>query len=116
MLPIFFRPGQQIWSFEIYRKGVTEDSKGRVIFSAEHDRIGSVKGTISQASQREKDQWNQMGHPITHTVTVRGRTAARASDELRLDGRVFTIQGKDDPAELGIFSILYCLERLGVTN
>lgn len=116
MLPIFFRPGEQIRTFEIYRKGVTEDAKGRVTYAAEPASIGTVKGTISQASQRERDQWNQMGHPITHTVTVRGRTAAKASDEIRLSGRVFTIQGKDDPAELGIFSILYCLERLGVTK
>lgn len=114
MPPIFFRPGQQIRPFDIYRRESGEDEKGRVTYSPDPAKVGTLMGTISEASQSEKFQWNQQGHPITHTVTIRGRTKADAFDELRIGDSVYTIQGKHDPAELGIFTILYCLERLGV--
>lgn len=112
---IFFRPGQQLKTFEIFRKKASTDSRGRVTYAAEPELIDAVRGTIARASQHEQHQWNQMSHPISHTIVIRGRTKADAGDEVRIGDRVFSIQGKHDPAELGFFSTLYCLERLGVS-
>lgn len=115
MAPIFYKPGQGLKTYEIYRKKSTRDSRGRVITAAEPELIDAVRGTISQASQREREQWNQQGHPITHTIVIRGKTKARAGDEARYLDRTFHIQGKHDPVGIGFFSTLYCQERLGVS-
>lgn len=114
MAPIFYKPGQELKTYEIYRKKSIRDSRGRVITEAQPELIDAVRGTIAQASQREREQWNQQGHPITHTIVIRGRTKAEAGDEARLFDRTFHIQGKHDPVGLGFFSTLYCQERLGV--
>lgn len=116
MTPIFFRPGQQLKTFDIYRKAVTADERGGVTWAAEGTKLETVRGSISRASQSEQYQWSQNGHPITHTIVVRGRIQADAADEVRQGGRVFSVQGKHDPAQLGLFSTLYCLERLGVSG
>ena len=114
-MAMFYRPGQQLKTFEIYRKGASTDDRGRVTYAPEPELLDAVRGTIARAAQHEQYQWNQMGHPISHTIVVRGRTKAEAGDEVRLLDRTFTVQGKHDPAELGFFSTLYCQERLGVS-
>lgn len=114
--PFFFRPGQHVKPFDVYRKGTTIDEMGRPVFSAGPEKLETIYGTISRASQHEQFQWNQNGHPISHTIVCRGRIRADAADEVRTEGRVWTVQGKHDPAELGYFSTLYCLEKLGVSK
>lgn len=113
--PLFLRPGQQLKTFEVFRKGSSVDDDGWVTLKAQPDLIDAVRGTITDASQREKFQWGQMGHPITHKIVIRGRTKADATDEIHLGDRRWTVEGKHDPVELGFFSTLFCNERLGVT-
>lgn len=52
-----------------------------------------------------------MEHPISHTIIVEGTCEAQAEDILILDNQKYYIQGKDDPAGLGLFQILYCEKR-----
>ena len=115
MAPIFYKPGQELRTYEIYRKKSTRDSRGRVTTQAQPELIDAVRGTIVQASQKEQERWNQQGLPISHTIVIRGRTKAEAGDEARVFGHRYHIQGKHDPVGLGFFSSLYCMERLGVT-
>lgn len=110
---IRFRPGQQIKTFQIVRKATGVDSKGKATYS-DNEIAGELMGTLSNASQQEQNRWKQMDHPISHTVVVRGRTIAQAEDVLTINGRRFYVQGKNDPSEMGIFTILYCDERTGV--
>lgn len=114
-MAIFYKPGQELKTYEIYREKSTRDSRGRVTTKAQPELIDAVRGSIVQASQREQERWRQQGHPISHTIVIRGRTKAQAGDEARVYGHVYHIQGKHDPAGLGFFSTLYCMERLGVT-
>ena len=114
MLPLFFRPGQQWRKFTIYRKKTNVDSRGRVIYSTEHEPVGTFSGTIVQANQSEQMKWSQMGHPITHRVVVRGAIDAQAEDYIALNGRFWSVQGKHDPMEIAYFHTLYCDERKGV--
>ena len=86
---------------------------GRVSVAAQPELIDTVRGSISRASQSEQERWNQQGHPITHTIVIRGRTKADAGDEVRIGEKRYHVQGKHDPMELGFFSTLYCMERLG---
>lgn len=115
MAPIFYKPGQGLKTYEVFRKKAKRDSRGRVTVETQPELIDAVRGTISRASQKEMARWNQMGHPITHTIVIRGRTKAEAGDELRLFDRAYHVQGKHDPVGVGFFSTLYCLERLGVS-
>lgn len=114
--PIFLRPGQQIKKFDIYRKSSNKDEKGRITYSVSREFFGTLKGSLSQISQKEREQWSQMGHPVTHKIVVRGRTEARAEDVLKRGNRSFYVQECRDQAELGIFSVLFCEERFGVSK
>ena len=113
-MAIFYKPGQELKTYEIFREKSTRDSRGRVTTSAQPELIDAVRGTIVQASQKEQERWQQQGHPISHTIVIRGRTKAEAGDEARAYGHRYHIQGKHDPVGLGFFSTLYCMERLGV--
>lgn len=110
---IKFRPGSQIKTFSIIRKKTGVDSKGKATYS-DNAVVGELRGTLSNASQQEQSRWKQMEHPISHTIVVKGRTEAKAEDVLTISGRRFYVQGKNDPSEMGIFTILYCDERTGV--
>ena len=119
-MPLFLRPGQQLRKFTIYRKDAKKDAKGRVSYKTDRVPVGEFWGTITQASQTEREQWKQMGHPITHRVVVRGPIDCQAEDyiELAVGGlekaRVWSVQSKHDPMEISYFHTLYCEERNGV--
>lgn len=117
------RPGQGFQSFTIMRDGGGYLSSSGTVM--QNRIVGeTIKGIISQASQREKDEWKQAGHPITHTIVQKGnRNRANAGDFLSLSkrnesgeaepqGRYFYIQGTHDPGELGHFTVYYVEERL----
>lgn len=114
MFPIFFRPGQQIKNFDVYRKSASKNEKGKVIYSVDPQKVGTIKGSLSRVNQKEQERWKQTGHPVDHTIVIRGRTFVKAEDILKLNGREFFVHASDNQAEVGIFSVLYCEERLGV--
>lgn len=110
------RPGQGFRPYTVLRREGGVTAKGRPT-TAKLVEKGTILGIISQASQTEKEQWKQNGHPISHKVVQRG-TADRAmeSDILELrtpcgKARRFLVQGVHDPAELGHFVSYQVLER-----
>ena len=108
------RPGQGFKRYTVLRRKSGVTSTGRPV-TQKLEPDGFILGIISQASQHEKEQWKQSGHPITHTVIQRGTVnQAQATDVLELDGtgRRFLIQGIRDPAELGHFTVYKVEERL----
>lgn len=70
-----------------------------------------IWGILSNASTWEKMQWNQLKHPITHTVVESGAGGADVGDRLILGSRVFYVQGKDDASDLDWFTIYKVEER-----
>lgn len=118
------RPGQGFQSFIIMRDGGGYVSSSGAVM--QNRIVGeTIKGIISQASQREKDEWKQTGHPISHTIVQKGhKNRANAGDFLCLtkrrecdetmqpQGRMYYIQGTHDPGELGHFTVYYVEERL----
>lgn len=104
--PLFFVPGQQIKPFAIKRKSATTIN-GRV--SYDELTVGTTRGTISDASQNQKHEWNQMNHPITHTIVTRGTCDVVAEDILEdSDQQNYHVQGTTNPSGLGFFTIIYC--------
>lgn len=108
----FLRPGQGFKPFAVYHREGGKTETGRP-YTGELTAVGRIIGIISQASQTEKEQWKQSGHPITHTIVQRGtKDRAKATDILELDdGRRFFVQGVQDPGELGHYTIYHVEER-----
>lgn len=108
------RPGQGFRVFHVLSRTGTKTPTGRPV-TGEIEERGIVVGIISQASQKQIEQWKQNGHPISHTIVERGTfNQAKATDILQLDGtnRRFLVQGRQDPGELGHFTIYYVDERM----
>lgn len=117
MKPMSFRgllrPGQGFKPFTVLQKKGGTTASGRPT-AKKFLPAGVFYGIISQASQREIEQWKQNGHPITHSIVQRGtENRAKATDVLELEGtgRRFMVQGVQDPGELGHFTIYKVEER-----
>ncbi len=114
---ILFRPGQQLKAFSVYRKKAQTDERGRVIYNNENlEYIGEIKGSLSTISQKEKYKWKQKEHTASHTIVVRGTTVIQPEDILVHDGQRYDVESVEEPAEVGIFSILYCQKRKGLSK
>lgn len=107
------RPGQGFKAFVVLRRQGGKTETGRP-YTGKLVPVGEFDGIISQASQTEKEQWKQSGHPITHTIVQRGaKNRAIPTDVLTLPGtdRRFLVQGTQDPGELGHFTVYHVEER-----
>lgn len=104
---LMFVAGQQLRTFEVYRKGATKDAKGHVRYNEERC-IGKIKASISTANQREVEKYKQMGHDITHTLVQQLRTIVQAEDVLVMDGNRYYVKGVDNPAGLNFYAIIHC--------
>lgn len=112
------RPGQGGRPFTVLRREGGKTEKGRPITST-HKPKGQLFGMITQARQKDIEQWKQNGHPITHTIVQRGAlNQAKATDILEMDGtdRRFLVQGVQDPGELGLFTIYNVEERFDLNG
>ena len=78
--------------------------------------VQAFLGIAAEASQREKEEWRQNQHPITHTVVQYGATVkAKATDYLVFpDGRKFYVQGVDNAGSLNVSMIYYVEERFDI--
>ncbi len=75
------------------------------------------EGILADARSREINQALSRGESVSHTLLVRGETAARYKDRLILQGagasadrRHFYVTGKENPGNLGRFALLYLNE------
>lgn len=112
------RPGQGFMAFKVLRREGGKTEKGRPTTSVLKPR-GVFQGIISQAKQKDIEQWKQNGHPISHTIVQRGTVnRAEATDILELDGtdRRFLVQGVRDPGELGHFVVYHVEERFDLNG
>lgn len=92
--------------------GGTIDSKGRVTTDyLENNEDGLIRGILALATPQEKARWEQIQHPITHTIVSKGKPKAKEKDMLLHNGRKFFVQGVDEPGELGLTTIYYAEER-----
>ncbi len=110
---ILFRVGQHIKTFLLCSKKEEVNERGRVIYTAEKPTM-KIKGSISAVSQEEKNRWKQMGHDVSHTIVIRGKTQIQPEDILLYDDSRFDIAAVENPGEVGIFQIVYCHKREGL--
>lgn len=114
MFQAYLVPGQGFKTFKVYTQGYAETKSGRPVENGYVKSKDTFLGMLTQASQKEIDQWKQNGHPITHKIIqYGGSTMAKATDCLKLsEDRCFYVQGRKNPADLGLTMIYYVEERL----
>jgi hypothetical protein len=104
-------PGQGFVKLTIYEeKNRNVDGKLKTEFIPTDKYI---LGIILHASQREKEHWKQLEHPIDHVIVssdalVRGDATNYLVGD---DGRMFYIEGSKDSAGLSVSIAYYVQER-----
>lgn len=121
------RPYQGFKPFTVLRRIGATTATGRPV-TGSFKEVGQIIGMISQASQKEIEQWKQNGHPITHTIVQRGtKDQAKPTDVIQLtvsvdangnpvQTRRFLVQGVQDPGEIGHFTVYHVEEREDLQN
>lgn len=112
-------PGHSFQPFTVYKRVGSVTATGRpaketAIEETETTFLGALVG----ASQKEKDQWKQEGHPITHKI-IEFSAVEKAKPSSYLvteDGRQFYIQGAKNPGNMNVTMIYYVEERFDITK
>lgn len=112
------RVGDGFQPLEIYRKTGEVSTTGRAQ-SGNYAQYGErIWGMIMNASQTEKEQWKQAGHPVSHKILQYGSrpSQAESTDVIKAvrDNREYYVQGRKDPMQLGVATIYYVEERLDI--
>lgn len=107
-------PGQGFQPLTIYHAESTVTATGRATGGttiAPTDK--KVYGMITSANEKEKEEWKQNGHPVTHKVIQYGaEKKAKATDYLVAeDGRQFYVQGTKNHGDLNVSVTYYVEER-----
>lgn len=108
---MYLRPGNLPKDFFVEHKIQMTNERGRVRADYDSESRELIHAVLAQASTAEKERWDQLQHPITHTIVQRGRPAACPEDRMIHGSRTFYIQGVDEVGELGIVTIYYAEER-----
>lgn len=111
---MYLRPGNLYKDFLVEENDTDVSSTGRPKTSYKGDGTKMLKGVLAEADNKQKMRWEQLQHPISHTIVQTGRPNAKAEDKLILGERVFLVQGVDEPGSLGICTIYYVEERADV--
>ncbi|MGI6498009.1 MAG: hypothetical protein ACOX0U_04195 [Oscillospiraceae bacterium] len=108
---MYLRPGNLYKDFIVEGKGTTISTRGRAKKEYDDEKAVRIRGVLAQAKPHEKQQWQQLQHPISHTIVQKGTPKAEAEDRLIFGDRMFFIQGVDEPGALGLWTIYYVEER-----
>ncbi|MCD8195892.1 MAG: hypothetical protein LUE24_03015 [Lachnospiraceae bacterium] len=103
---------ENLWKdFTVERKTEAVNSRGRAVDAYDTENPRYIHAILCGASTTEKLAYSQAEHPITHTISHKGKPVAKAGDRLILRNRAFYIQSLDDPGDLGLWTLYYCEER-----
>ncbi|MDO4305991.1 MAG: hypothetical protein Q4C77_04090 [Eubacteriales bacterium] len=111
---MYLRPGNLYKDFIIEENKATIGRTGRPQTSYDCDGSRTLKGALAEATPKQKLEWGQLEHPITHAIVQDGRPKAKAEDKLVLGNRIFLIQGLEEPGSIGVCTIYYVEERMDV--
>ena len=113
MSAIFYlRPGNLYKDFFVAEKTTETDGKGRNKVIYKPDTAKLIHAVFAQATPQEKQRWEQIQHPITHTLVDKEKPKASTGQVLTHGKRRFYIQGVDEPGELSLYTIYYVEERV----
>lgn len=106
-------PGQGFYPFAVWEKLGKLSITGRAGEGVYAPAAKTLLGMVTNASQREIEQWKQNSHPITHKIISNGaEVGVEPGNYLTLaDGRQFYVQGKKNPGNLNAAILYYVEER-----
>lgn len=109
-------PGHGFQQFIVHINKSEISSTGRPQNTELEETDTVLFGALIGASQKEKEQWKQNGHPITHKIVeYSAEKKAQACDYLVTEsGRQFYIQGIKNPGDLNVTMIYHVEERFDV--
>ena len=87
------RPGNLYKDFLVAKCTSGIDGKGRPVKKYESNDSAVIHAVLAQATPQEKARWEQIQHPITHTIVDRGHPKAAETDQLTCGNRKFYVQG-----------------------
>lgn len=96
------------------REASTQNNSGRVITQTD-PVTKTLKGMLSNASEKDIERYKQRQHIITHTIVQKSRQVAEREDTLILDTRKFYVQDVENPGGItkgiGCYTIYQVEER-----
>lgn len=108
-------PGQGFHPFTVYKSTTGLTTTGRPIDGALEKTDVTFYGQLVGATQKEKEQWKQNGHPISHKIIeYSAMKKAGATDYLMSKDRQFYVQGVKNPGDLNVTMIYYIEERFDI--
>ena len=110
-------PGHSFQKISVYKRGEARISAtGRPQKDSLVETDITFLGALINASQNEKEQWKQNGHPISHKIIEFSAQVKAKPEEYLMteDGRQFCIQGTENPGNMNLTIIYYVEERLDV--
>lgn len=110
----YLRSGNLFKDFWVEEKDTTLSARGRARSEFKQDDPRHIMAVLAEAQPSEIERFRQLEHPITHTITQRGRPRAKAGDRIVHGSRIFYVQGVDEPGDLGLWTIYYAEERSDV--
>lgn len=108
---MYLRPGNLYKSFVVEENRTITGKNGRPRTTYTRDGNRTLRGALAEATNQQRIEWQQLQHPITHTIVQDGRPKAKPEDKLILGNRVFLIQGVQEPGSIGVCTIYYVEER-----
>lgn len=107
-------PGQGFMPCKVYKKGSTITRTGRPVNAEYTPSEVCFFGILTAASQTEKEQWKQNGHPITHKIIEYSAVEKANVTDIIVGnmGAEYYVQGVKNPGNLNVTMIYYVEERL----
>lgn len=75
---MYLRPGNLYKDFIVEENDTSVSSTGRPKTSYKGDGTKMLKGVLAEADNKQKMRWEQLQHPISHTIVQNGRPNAKA--------------------------------------
>lgn len=79
---MYLRPGNLAKDFIIEQRSTSLSEIGRPKTAYQDDGNCMLKGVLAEADTRQKMRWEQLQHPITHTIVQTGKPMAKAEDKV----------------------------------
>lgn len=116
----FLVPGQGYKRFSILKKKSTVSSTGRVKKDG-YDTQGTFIGCFASLSEKEKEDWKQKQHPVSHKIVQMGAASIVVTGnyltlEEKGKTRYFYVQGTGNPGELNHMARYFVEERKDLKN
>lgn len=106
---MYLRPGNLYKDFEVIKiQRIIQN--GTPVEKAEQTGM-IIRGCLCESTPEEKLRWNQLQHPITHSITQAGSPKAQSGWVVKRNGKAYQIQGVDSCGDLGVATIYYVEER-----